>query len=101
VIFSLVSHKVLRWLAPAFAALAFAAALTLAGRSAIYLGVAVFQAAFIAAGLAGSHPRLRRVRPVSIAHYLCLVHLAAAVGLVRGLMGRQSVAWRRFARQAA
>jgi hypothetical protein len=33
-----------------------------------------------------------------MAHYFCLVQAAAAVGLWRGLVGRQSVLWERFVR---
>jgi hypothetical protein len=49
-------------------------------------------------GLAGCLPRLRRIGIIAVAHYFCLVQAAAAFGLMRGLAGRQSVLWQRFAR---
>jgi cellulose synthase/poly-beta-1,6-N-acetylglucosamine synthase-like glycosyltransferase len=98
VIFSFVSHKALRWSSPVFAMSGFVAALTLAGSSKGYAAAALAQALVIAGGLAGCIPTLRRANAVAIAHYFCLVQAAAAVGFMRGLTGRQSVLWRRFAR---
>ena len=98
VIFSFVSHKALRWLSPVFATSSFVAALMLAGSSRGYAAAAVAQALIITGGIAGCVPSLRRANAVAIAHYFCLVQAAAAVGFMRGLTGRQSVLWRRFAR---
>lgn len=95
---ALVSHKTLRWLSPLFAAVAFVASVVLARDSHVFLWATAAQAAFISLGLLGCAPRLRRLSVVGLAHYFCLVHAAAAVGFVRGILGRQSVAWRRFAR---
>ena len=58
-------------------------------------------ALLMASGLAGCIPRVRRYRVISIAHYFCLVQVAALIGLLRGLTGRQSVLWRRFERVQA
>jgi hypothetical protein len=52
-------------------------------------------------GALGSVPRLRQIPLVGLSHYLCLVQAAAAAGFIRGLSGRQSVLWRRFARPSA
>jgi cellulose synthase/poly-beta-1,6-N-acetylglucosamine synthase-like glycosyltransferase len=97
-IFTMVSHKALRWLSPAFAFSAFASSLALAGQSPVFLAAAVGQSAFLLAGLAGCLPGLRRLRVIGIAHYFWLVQAAAAVGFARGLLGQQPVAWRRFQR---
>ncbi len=59
------------------------------------------QVGFVLMGLAGCLPSLRRLGPISFAHYFCLVQAAAAVGFMRGLFGWQSVRWRRFIRPAA
>jgi biofilm PGA synthesis N-glycosyltransferase PgaC len=97
-IFSLVSHKALRWLSPAFAIMAFIASVMLAPSSAFFAAVMAVQLLVIAGGLVGCIPAVRRLTVVALAHYFCLVQAAAAVGFVRGLSGRQAVAWRRFSR---
>jgi cellulose synthase/poly-beta-1,6-N-acetylglucosamine synthase-like glycosyltransferase len=98
VVVSLLSHKALRWLSPAFAACAFLASIALADASRGYALAAIGQGALCLAGLAGCVPSLRRPTPIAMAHYFCLVQAAAAVGLWRGLVGRQSVLWERFVR---
>lgn len=98
VIFSLVSHKALRWLSPVFATAALFTSVALAPSSPGYAAAALAQAGLLAIGLAGCAPALRRFGIVALAHYFCLVHTAATVGFLRGLSGRQSVLWRRFVR---
>jgi len=100
VILSLVSHKALRWLSPGFAMIVFATSMTLAGTGAFYqyTVVSILQAVVLILGLAGCVPALRRLPPIGLSHYFCLVQAAAAAGFVKGLSGRQSVLWRRFLR---
>jgi cellulose synthase/poly-beta-1,6-N-acetylglucosamine synthase-like glycosyltransferase len=98
VIFSLVSHKGLRWWSPLFATTAFLASAVLASPFNVYAAAMSAQAVLAAFGLAGCVPALRRIGPIAVVHYFCLVQAAAAVGFVRGLAGRQSVLWRRFDR---
>jgi cellulose synthase/poly-beta-1,6-N-acetylglucosamine synthase-like glycosyltransferase len=98
VILSLVSHKGLRWLSPAFAASAFGSSLVLADSAFGYALAASAQGGLLLMALLGCVPRLRRLTPLAMAHYFCLLQLAAAVGFVRGVSGRQSVLWRRFER---
>jgi len=98
VVFSLVSHKALRWLSPAFGICGFVASLVLAQSSLAYAGAAAAQVFLLIFGLAGCAPVLRRSSAIAVAHYFCLVQAAAAVGFVRGLGGRQPVLWRRFNR---
>lgn len=95
-VFSLVSHKVLRWLSPWLAIVAFTSSVGLATTQNMYVAMAAAQALFMLAGLAGCLPAFRRWRPIALAHYFWLVQAAAAVGLARGLAGRQPPAWRRF-----
>jgi cellulose synthase/poly-beta-1,6-N-acetylglucosamine synthase-like glycosyltransferase len=95
---ALISHKALRWMSPVFTVLAFWASIVLAPSSQLFLAAALAQAAFLVLGLLGCIPPVRRVSPFGLAHYFWLVQTAAAVGFVRGLFGRQSVAWRRFQR---
>jgi cellulose synthase/poly-beta-1,6-N-acetylglucosamine synthase-like glycosyltransferase len=98
VLAALISHKTLRWLSPVFAVLAFAASLALARHSAFFMVAATVQSMFVLLGVIGCVPSVRRVGPFGLAHYFWLVQTAAAVGFVRGMFGRQSVAWRRFHR---
>jgi cellulose synthase/poly-beta-1,6-N-acetylglucosamine synthase-like glycosyltransferase len=97
-IFTMVSHKALRWLSPILALAVLVTSAVLAWYSTWFLVIAIGQLLFIAGGLAGCVPKLRRLMPISIAHYFWLVQAAAAVGFTRGLLGQQSVAWRRFQR---
>jgi cellulose synthase/poly-beta-1,6-N-acetylglucosamine synthase-like glycosyltransferase len=101
VVLSLLSHKALRWLSPAFATCALVTSAALMGVSSLYMAAAVFQGTLVALGLVGCVPLLRRNPIISFAHYFCLVQAAAAVGFVRGLSGQQSVLWRRFVRTPA
>jgi cellulose synthase/poly-beta-1,6-N-acetylglucosamine synthase-like glycosyltransferase len=101
VIFSMVAHKVLRWLSPAFAICTIVASISLAGTSATYAAAAVGQGLLILLGVAGCIPALRRASVIGFAHYFCLVQAAAGVGLLRGLRGSQPVTWRRFSRVPA
>jgi hypothetical protein len=97
-LFTLISHKALRWMSPAFAGVAFIASARLAPSSAFFTSVLFAEIAVLLLGIAGCVPAIRRVRFVALAHYFCLVQTAAAVGVARGLAGRQPVVWRRFAR---
>ena len=98
ILLSLISHKALRWLSPWFGALAFLATLRLAWYSPVFSLLAVGEVAFLALGVLGCWPRLRRWPPVALAHYFCLVQTAAIFGFLRGIAGRQAATWRRFAR---
>ena len=100
VMFSLISHKALRWLSPAFASATFLSSIVLATASREFATIAAAQAMLFGLGLAGCSQSLRRFPPIAIAHYFCLVQAAAALGFLRGLTGRQSVLWRRFIRSA-
>ncbi len=98
VILSLISHKALRWMSPAFGACAVVSSVVLADGSPGYAAAATAQLTLLTLGLVGCAPTLRRMSPIAIAHYFCLIQAAAAVGFLRGLTGRQSVLWRRFDR---
>jgi cellulose synthase/poly-beta-1,6-N-acetylglucosamine synthase-like glycosyltransferase len=97
-IFSMVSHKGLRWLSPAFLAGAFVSSLVLANVSVVYAAAAAAQGLLYLLGTLGCWWPLRRIGAVALAHYFCLVQAAACVGFVRGLGGTQSVLWQRFNR---
>jgi cellulose synthase/poly-beta-1,6-N-acetylglucosamine synthase-like glycosyltransferase len=97
-IFTLTSHKALRWMSPLFGALTFVTAIVLAPHSLFFAGVLAAESLVLVLGAAGCVPTLRRTSIVALSHYFCLVQAAAGVGLLRGIAGRQPVAWRRFAR---
>jgi cellulose synthase/poly-beta-1,6-N-acetylglucosamine synthase-like glycosyltransferase len=100
VILSLISHKALRWMSPAFALVLVVTSLMLTGTGRFYEYRTVWltSSAIMTFGLLGTLPRLRRIPFVGLSHYLCLVQAAAAVGFLKGLSGQQSVLWRRFVR---
>jgi len=100
-ILSLMSHKGLRWLSPIFVTGTFVTSILLADVSWGYAAAAAMQGLLFACGLAGCLPAARRVGLLALAHYFCLVQVAAGVGFVRGLTGAQSVLWRRFERVPA
>ena len=97
-LFTLVSHKALRWMSPAFAAAAFTSSAMLAPSSMFFSMVLAVECGVVMLGLAGCVPSLRRISLVALPHYFCLVQGAAVVGFARGIAGRQPVAWRRFRR---
>ncbi len=96
------SHKVLRWFAPFLLVAGLAANACLLG-TAFWRVIFALQLAFYAAAAAGY--ALRRMRlpagPLRIAHYFVAINLALALGLARGMLGRQRAAWERTSREAA
>ena len=98
VMFSLVSHKILRWLSPCLLMTALVCSGVLLSVSALYTAFVLAHGGLLALGLAGCAPALRRFWPIGLAHYYCLVQGAAAAGFLRGLRGRQPTAWERFSR---
>jgi poly-beta-1,6-N-acetyl-D-glucosamine synthase len=98
VAWQLLSHKLLRWLVPAFLFAAFASAL--AARDNAMMAVALgAQSVFYGLALCGwLSQTLRRWMPVYVPYYFCAVNMAAAFGLWRYLLGRQSVTWQKVQR---
>ena len=96
------SHKVLRWFAPFLLVAGIAANACLLGRP-FWRVIFALQLALYAAAAAGY--ALRRMRlpagPLRIAHYFVAINLALALGLARGMLGRQRAAWERTSRQVA
>ncbi len=89
----LLSHKVLRYLAPVFQVGALVANLVLAvGVGGPWLWLLAAQAAFYLAAAAGQLP-FGRSRLLSLPYYLCLVNAASLVALARFLRGRKQILW--------
>ena len=94
----LVSHKLLRWWVPAFLFAALAPAF--AAREHVGMAMAFgLQIVFYSLALSGwVSQTLRRWMPVYVPYYFCAVNMAAAIGLWRYLLGRQSVTWQKVQR---
>ncbi len=92
--FLLVSHKVLRWFAPFFLILCFAASSAL-WRSPFYKTAALLQFAFYAVALVGWkwRPGNKMGKLLSLAFYFCMVNLASLVGCVKCFRGDLSGKW--------
>ncbi len=99
---ALVSHKVLRWLAPVFLALIFLASLLL-WPIFIYRLTAFLQA--VSYVLAASGWAIRRHRKVPnvllLPYYFCLVNLASLLGLVKFVRGSLSPTWQTIRQQTS
>ncbi len=92
--FSLVSHKLLRWIAPFFMILCLATSFAL-WRSPLCRAAALLQAAFYAIALIGWkwRPGNKIGKLFSLVFYFCLVNLASLVGCVKCFRGDLSGKW--------
>lgn len=86
--FMLVSHKLLRWFAPVFMILLFAASLAL-WRFPLYRIAALLQAAFYGMALVGWRWRAHHIlgKIFSLCFYFCLVNLASLQGCAKCIRG--------------
>lgn len=93
--FELFSHKLLRWLVPAFMVGAFLANLAVAGQGTIYLVALALQLAFYALALVGYASRHRPSIPAafSVPYYFCLVNLACGLGILDAFRGKTYTTW--------
>jgi cellulose synthase/poly-beta-1,6-N-acetylglucosamine synthase-like glycosyltransferase len=91
-----VSHKVLRWITSVFLLALFLANLRLLAESSYIIPFAA-QLSVYAAALIGKWQRSPRWI-FAIPLYFCGTHIAAACGLVRGVLDRQPEAWERLKR---
>ncbi|EMI16524.1 glycosyl transferase family 2 [Rhodopirellula maiorica SM1] len=91
------SHKALRWANPLLLAVLFVASavLTLSGAHPLYKMMLFMQAAFYSlATLATISLAFRNTKIGGIAFYFTMSHIAMAVGMVKGLLGRQATTWK-------
>ena len=102
VAWALFSHKVARWLTPAWWAILLVTSLLLARVHPIYAGFAFLQGVFYCLALAGWLLSARPRSPawVSVPFSLTLANAAMAVGLVQALLGRRAAAWQPSERAA-
>ena len=92
--YQLLVHKVLRWFVPFFllGMLASSAYLSALG-SRVYLGILLLQLGFYGVALLAVVPGVRRLKPVYLASYFCVANAAAALGVIRLLLGRRTATW--------
>jgi cellulose synthase/poly-beta-1,6-N-acetylglucosamine synthase-like glycosyltransferase len=91
----LISHKLLRWLAPVFLALLLAANFALLGRGALYAATLAAQLAFYALALTGHLLRHRKHMPrlLSVPYYFTMVNIASARGILGAFKGETYTTW--------
>jgi hypothetical protein len=90
--FFLLSHKVIRFLVPFFFLGLFCSGVILFGKSAVYAGLVIAQAAFIAAGISGIF-RYLDGRLIQLCSFVLLTIFAQFVGWVRWAAGKSDVIW--------
>jgi biofilm PGA synthesis N-glycosyltransferase PgaC len=99
----LVSHKLLRWMAPFMLVMVFCGSAVAAAStsSPLWTGFTGVQALFYLLSVAGwLSARMRRWPFCYIPYYFCAVNLAATLGVWRFLRGRQAITWQKVSRAA-
>jgi cellulose synthase/poly-beta-1,6-N-acetylglucosamine synthase-like glycosyltransferase len=91
----LFSHKLLRWLVPAFLLALLVLSALLAPASRFYLVMLVAQLVFYALALGGYAMRDRAKMPpwISIPFYFCMVNYASGRGIVEAHLGKTYTTW--------
>jgi cellulose synthase/poly-beta-1,6-N-acetylglucosamine synthase-like glycosyltransferase len=91
----MISHKLLRYSAPAFLFLAFVSSACLVAQSSLYGVLFVAQVLSLAAAAAGwlAERRGMRLRLLSVPYYFALANLAAVFAFAGYMRGRLSVTW--------
>lgn len=98
--YSLISHKVLRWIAPFLLFFLFISNLILANISIEYRLFLILQILFyFSAFLSHKYINLRRKYLFYIPYYFCMVNLAAFIGFIRFLTGVSQVTWEKAKRR--
>lgn len=94
-IFQLISHKILRWLIGFFLIFIFLSNIFLLDNP-FYLILFIGQISFYSLATFGyfqdkKGKKLNKL--VNLAYYFCMVNLAALIGVIKGLLGRQKAIW--------
>jgi poly-beta-1,6-N-acetyl-D-glucosamine synthase len=94
-----VSHKLLRWMGPAFFTVLLASNVMLLNSGLVYQVAFGLQCAvYLLAITGGASLRFRRTRVGGIVFYFVLSHIAIAAGVLKGLLNLQPAAWQRTER---
>jgi len=93
--FELLSHKLLRWLVPAFLAGLFAVNLALLESGSVYRLAMAGQVVFYLLAFVGYTQRHRAKIPslLSVPYYFCLVNIASALGILDAFRGKTYTTW--------
>jgi cellulose synthase/poly-beta-1,6-N-acetylglucosamine synthase-like glycosyltransferase len=94
-VFQLISHKILRWLIGFFLIFIFLSNIFLISKP-FYLILFICQVGFYSLAIFGylidkRGKKLNKV--VNLAYYFCLINLAALVGVIKGILGKQKPIW--------
>jgi len=96
------SHKLLRWIAPFLMMVVLTANLGLVVNDIFYMVVLALQGTFYGlAAIAYILPEYRKKHLFYLPYYFCTVNMAAFIGVLRFLAGRQMGLWKKVARGCA
>jgi len=94
-VFQLISHKILRWLIGFFLVFIFLSNILLLDNP-FYLILFIGQIIFYSLAIFGyflDKKRKKLNKLVNLAYYFCMVNLAALVGVIKGILGKQKPTW--------
>jgi len=94
-VFQLISHKILRWLIGFFLVFIFLSNILLLDNpfySILFIGQIIFYSLAIF-GYFLDKKRKKLNKLVNLAYYFCMVNLAALVGVIKGMLGKQKPTW--------
>ena len=92
--YQLAVHKLLRWFVPFFLVAMLVASTYLAARGhGTYVVLLAMQLLFYGVALLGLVPGVRHWKPVYITYYFCVANTAAALGIIRLVLGRRIAMW--------
>jgi len=93
---SLLSHKLLRWLIPFFMVSAFVSNLLIIESGFVYRAAFLAQAAFYVLALVGFTGELfkTRIPVVSVVFSFCVANIGMGIGVLRGIMGKAPAAYK-------
>lgn len=87
-------HRVLRWLVPFFmVAMLLSSAYLAAQNEQIYAAMLALQLLFYGTALLALVPGVRQLKPVYITSYFCVANAAAALGVIRLMLGKRVTTW--------
>ena len=92
--YQLLVHKLLRWFVPFFLLAMLVASTYLAARGhETYVVLLAMQFLFYGVALLGLVPGVRHWKPVYVTYYFCLANTAAALGVIRLVLGKRIATW--------
>jgi len=97
-VFQLISHKILRWLVGFFLVFIFLSNIFLLQNNSFYLILFISQIIFYSLAIFGclldiSGRKLNKL--INLAYYFCMVNVAALIGVIEGMLGKQKPTWKK------